>query len=60
MTTCTSISTPMASHAKLDLDSKGIPVDQILYRSMIGSLIFLAASRPNIMFATCLCVRFQA
>ncbi|MBN8147891.1 hypothetical protein J0J24_24455, partial [Vibrio vulnificus] len=52
--------TPMASTAKLDKDEKGQPVNQRLYRGMIGSLLYLAASRPDIMFATCLCARFQA
>ena len=35
-------------------------VDQTLYRSMIGSLLYLTASRPNIMFSVCMCARFQA
>ncbi|XP_063946055.1 secreted RxLR effector protein 161-like [Daucus carota subsp. sativus] len=51
--------THMATATKLDKDS-GAPVDITTYRGMIGSLIYLTASRPNIMYATCLCVRFQA
>src|SRR5581483_1945131 len=39
---------------------KGIPVDQKAYRAIIGSLLYLTASRPDIMFATCFCARFQA
>ena len=35
-------------------------VDQILYRAMIGSLLYLIASRPNILFSVCLCARFQS
>ena len=35
-------------------------VDQTLYRSMIGSLLYLTASRPDIMFSVCMCARFQA
>ncbi|KAI3816887.1 hypothetical protein L1987_10672 [Smallanthus sonchifolius] len=41
-------------------DVDGESVDQHLYRSMIGSLMYLTASRPDIMFAVCLCARFQA
>ncbi|KAJ9542691.1 hypothetical protein OSB04_029197 [Centaurea solstitialis] len=41
-------------------DPKGKPVDQKTYRAIIGSLLYLTASRPDIMFATCFCARFQA
>ena len=40
---------------KLDKDEKGINVDIKLYRSMIGNLLYLTASRPDIMFSVCLC-----
>ncbi|KAL4366735.1 hypothetical protein GQ457_05G021070 [Hibiscus cannabinus] len=52
--------TPMSSSIKLDKDEKGKCVDSKLYRSMIGSLLYLTASRPDIMFSVCLCARFQA
>jgi hypothetical protein len=52
--------TPMAINAHLDLDEGDNPVDLKLYRSMIGSLLYLIASRPNIMFSVCMCARFQA
>ena len=52
--------TPMATATKLDQDKSGKKVDITLYRGMIGSLLYLTASRPDIMFATCLCARFQA
>ncbi|KAD4385796.1 hypothetical protein E3N88_25965 [Mikania micrantha] len=45
---------------QLDADLKGTSVDETLYRCMIGSLMCLTASRPDIMFATCVCARFQA
>ena len=45
---------------KLDKNEKGKNVNQKLFRGMIGSLIYLTASRPNVMFYVCLCVRFQA
>jgi hypothetical protein len=38
----------------------GTSVDQKVYRSMIGSLLYLCASRPNIMLSVCMCARFQA
>ena len=54
------IKTPMPTNGHLDLDERGNPVDQTLYHSMIGSLLYLTASRPNIMFSVCMCARFQA
>ena len=59
MQDCSSASTPMATATKLDKDT-GISVDITDYRGMIGSLLYLTASRPDIMYATCLCARFQA
>ncbi|KAK1365752.1 hypothetical protein POM88_041313 [Heracleum sosnowskyi] len=51
--------TPMATATKLD-SKEGIEVDVTIYRGMIGSLLYLTACRPDIMFATYLCVRFQS
>ena len=59
MDECKPIKIPMPSNRHLDLD-EGKSVDQTLYRSMIGSLLYLTASRPNIMFSVCMCARFQA
>ncbi|WVZ83187.1 hypothetical protein U9M48_030357, partial [Paspalum notatum var. saurae] len=42
-----------------ELNKEGNNVDQKLYRSMIGSLLYLCASRPDIMLSLCMCVRFQ-
>jgi len=53
-------STPMPSSCYMDADSAGKSVDQTKYRGLIGSLLYLTASRPNIMFAVCLCARYQA
>jgi hypothetical protein len=50
----------MPTNGHLDLDEGGNPVDQILYRFMIGSLLYLTTSRPDIMFSVCMCARFQA
>src|SRR5919205_1991126 len=60
MKDCKPINTPMASNGHLDLDAAGNSVEQTLYHSMIGSLLYLTASRPDIMFSVCMCARFQA
>src|SRR3954464_4930939 len=52
--------TPMPTNGQLDLDPNGKDVDQKLYRSMIGSLLYLWESRPNIMLSVCMCARFQS
>ena len=54
------ISTPMGTNGNLDSDASGNMVDQKLYRSMIGSLLYVTVSRPDVMFSVCMCVRFQA
>jgi hypothetical protein len=54
------IKTPMATNAHLDLDEEGNSVDLKLYKSMIGSLLYLTTSRFDIMFSICMCARFQA
>jgi hypothetical protein len=60
MEKCKTIKTPMPTNGHLDLDEGGNPVDQTLYCSMIGSLLYLTASRPDIMFSVCMCAWFQA
>jgi hypothetical protein len=50
----------MPTNGHLDLDEGGNPVDRTLCRSMIGSLLYLTASRSDIMFSVCMCARFQA
>ncbi|GJX54608.1 putative ribonuclease H-like domain-containing protein [Tanacetum coccineum] len=52
-------STPMETNKPLTKDEEAENVDVHLYRSMIGSLMYLTASRPDIMFAVCACARFQ-
>ena len=52
--------TPMCSSTYLDKDEDKPTVDQKEYRSMIGSLLYLTATRPDIQFAVCLCARYQA
>ena len=50
----------MSSNSKLDNDEEGMSMDHKLYRGMIGSLLYLTASRPDIMFSVCLCARYQS
>jgi hypothetical protein len=52
-------STPMSTTTVPHADGEGEPMDQV-FRSMMGSLMYLTAMRPNIHFAMCLCARFQA
>jgi hypothetical protein len=54
------LSTPMSTTTALDADEDGEPMDQKEYRSMIGSLLYLTATRLDIQFSMCLCARFQA
>ncbi|GJY96449.1 uncharacterized mitochondrial protein-like protein [Tanacetum coccineum] len=59
MEKCDTISTPMAT-TKLDADLHGTQVDQTKYHTMIGGLMYLTDSRPDIAFATFVCARYQA
>ena len=54
------IKTPMPTNGHLDLDQGGKDVDHKVYRSMIGSLLDLCASRLDIMLSMCVCARFPA
>ncbi|GJY67748.1 retrovirus-related pol polyprotein from transposon TNT 1-94 [Tanacetum coccineum] len=54
------VDTPMVERTKLNEDLSGIPVDQTRYRSMVGCLMYLTASRPDLVFAVCMCVRYQS
>jgi hypothetical protein len=51
---------PMSTTTALDADEDGEHVDQKEYRSMIGSLLYLTVTRPDIQFSVCLCACFQA
>ncbi|GJX80100.1 hypothetical protein Tco_0328249 [Tanacetum coccineum] len=50
----------MVEKSKLDEDLQGKPVDPTHYRGMIGSLMYLTSSRPDLVFAVCMCARYQA
>ncbi|GJR05509.1 putative ribonuclease H-like domain-containing protein [Tanacetum coccineum] len=60
METSDPVGTPMEIKDKLDLDQNGTLVDVTKYCSMIGALMYLMSSRPDIVYATCLCARYQA
>jgi len=51
--------TPMSIGCYLDKDEFGQSIDMKQYRGMIGSLLYLSASRPDIMFSLCMCASFQ-
>jgi hypothetical protein len=54
------IKTSMCTNSYIDLDMGGKSVDQKVYHFMIGPLLYLCASRPDIMLSVCICARFQA
>jgi len=60
MDKCKSISKPFSTSCHLDHDVARNPIDETKYRGLIGSLLYLTASRPNIMFVVCMCARFQS
>ncbi|GJW39722.1 retrovirus-related pol polyprotein from transposon TNT 1-94, partial [Tanacetum coccineum] len=55
MDSCDPVDTPMVDQLKLDEDPLGILVDQTRFHSMVGSLMYLTASRPDLVFAVCMC-----
>nr|XP_016439703.1 PREDICTED: uncharacterized mitochondrial protein AtMg00810-like [Nicotiana tabacum] len=60
MSNAKAIGTPMSPSTTLDEDRNSKSVDEIMYRGMIGSLLYLTASRPDIMFSVCKCARYQS
>ncbi|GKE63553.1 hypothetical protein Tco_1513920, partial [Tanacetum coccineum] len=60
MLTSDSVDTLMVEKSKLDEDLQGKLVDATFYRGMIGSLMCLTSSRPYLIYAVCLCARYQA
>ena len=52
--------TPMGTYGHVDLNKGGKSIDQKTYQFMIGSLLYLCASRPDIMLSVCMCARFQS
>ncbi|GJW26811.1 hypothetical protein Tco_0040622 [Tanacetum coccineum] len=60
METSDPMDTPMVEKSKLDANPQGKEVDPTRYCGMIGSFMYLTASRPNLVFVVCMCVRYQA
>ena len=60
MEDCKEAPTPITTNCLMDADKAGQPVYSTKYRGLIGSLLYLTVSRPNIQFGVCLCARFQA
>ena len=60
MQECKGMKTPMPTSGHLDLTKEDKPVDQKVYRSMIGSLLYLCASRPDIMLSVCMCATISS
>ncbi|GKE57576.1 retrovirus-related pol polyprotein from transposon TNT 1-94, partial [Tanacetum coccineum] len=56
---CDPVDIPMVERLKLDEDPNGTPVDPTRYQGMVGSVMYLIASRPNLLFAVCMCARYQ-
>ncbi|GJS95711.1 reverse transcriptase domain-containing protein [Tanacetum coccineum] len=59
MDLCDPVDTPMVDRLKLDEDPLGILVDQTRFHSMVGSLMYLTASRPDLVFAVCMCASWS-
>ncbi|GJY56169.1 retrovirus-related pol polyprotein from transposon TNT 1-94 [Tanacetum coccineum] len=59
MLTTDSVDTPLVEKSKLDDDLQGKQVDATLYRGMIGPLMYLTSSRPDLIHVVCLCARYQ-
>ncbi|GKE40262.1 hypothetical protein Tco_1463667 [Tanacetum coccineum] len=57
---CDAVNIPMVGQSKLDEDPNGTPVDPTRYRGMVGSLMYLTASHPDLVFSICMCARYQA
>nr|GEU76245.1 retrovirus-related Pol polyprotein from transposon TNT 1-94 [Tanacetum cinerariifolium] len=57
---CDPVDTPIVEKSKLDEDKEGKAIDPLHYRGMIGTLLYLTASRPDLQFAICMYARYQA
>nr|GEW48260.1 retrovirus-related Pol polyprotein from transposon TNT 1-94 [Tanacetum cinerariifolium] len=57
---CDLVDTPMVKKSKMDEDKEGKAIDPSHYHGMIGTLLYLTDSRPDLQFAICMCARYQA
>ncbi|GJW41853.1 retrovirus-related pol polyprotein from transposon TNT 1-94 [Tanacetum coccineum] len=60
MESCDPVDTPMVEKSKLDEDTQGKAVDPTHYRGMVGTLMYLTSSRPDLVYVVCMCARYQA
>ncbi|GJU57600.1 hypothetical protein Tco_1235366 [Tanacetum coccineum] len=60
MESCNPVDTPMVEESKLDEDPQGKAVDPAHYRGMVGTLMYLTSSRPDLVYVVCMCARYQA
>nr|GEW19892.1 retrovirus-related Pol polyprotein from transposon TNT 1-94 [Tanacetum cinerariifolium] len=60
MKTSDPVDTPMVEKSKMDEDPQGKAIDPTHYRRMVGTLMYLTASRPDLTFVVCMCARYQA
>ncbi|GKB33154.1 retrovirus-related pol polyprotein from transposon TNT 1-94 [Tanacetum coccineum] len=60
MESCDPMDTPMVEKSKLDEDTQGKAVDPTHYCGMVGTLMYLTSSRPDLVYAVCMCARYQA
>ncbi|GKE18011.1 retrovirus-related pol polyprotein from transposon TNT 1-94 [Tanacetum coccineum] len=60
MESCEPVDTPMVEKSKLDEDPQGKAVDPTRYNGMIDTLMYLTASRPDLVFDVCMCAQYQA
>ncbi|GKE43888.1 hypothetical protein Tco_1471172 [Tanacetum coccineum] len=60
MESCDPVDTPMVEKSKLDEDTQGKAVDPTHYRGMVDTLMYLTSSRPDLVYAVCMCARYQA
>ncbi|GJW24936.1 retrovirus-related pol polyprotein from transposon TNT 1-94 [Tanacetum coccineum] len=60
MESCDPVDTPMVEKSKLDEDTLGKAVDPTHYRGMVGTLMYLTSSRPDLVYVVCMCARYQA
>ncbi|GJY24293.1 retrovirus-related pol polyprotein from transposon TNT 1-94 [Tanacetum coccineum] len=58
MDSCDPVDTPMVQKSKLDEDTLGKVVDPTHYRGMVGTLMYLTSSRPDLVYAVCMCTRY--
>nr|GFA31424.1 putative ribonuclease H-like domain-containing protein [Tanacetum cinerariifolium] len=60
MESCDPVDTPMVEKSKLDEDTQGKAIDPTHYSGMVGTIMYLTSSRPDLVYAVCMCAWYQA